>query len=221
MDTNNLDQLVAWKVGMSLDNADQAKKIEVVRAAILEDISERYPWSFLERKTETISLSSGDREKTLPKDFQRLISVALIDSDNVVYPIHPAQPSEVEEENPDLDDTDRPYRRWLEWDSVTQRPQVVLDPKCDASYTLRLRYQKKLMPNQVLLVPNGLIAFWGMVVVLTKVEKSDVIKKYSDLYEFGIQRMWASDMPDLNYAGDQKVALSIERFNQDMDGIHG
>lgn len=214
MNTDRLDKLVAWKAGLSLTNKVQKDIITSVRPEVLLDISKRYPWSFLERKSESISLSADDTEKKLPPDFLRIIGVALIDSDDVVYPVHSQKSSTWEEGQPDQTHTDRPYLYWLEWHTTTGRPQIVLKPKSDGSYTLRIRFQKKLLADQVSLIPDGLVPFYGMMLILEK--NVEQITIYKNLYEGGISKMWKSDMPDLNDAPDLKPDRAIENFNQYM-----
>jgi len=216
LNTDRLDKLVAWKAAKSLDNTEDKDIIECVRAEILLDISKRYPWSFLERKSESISISAGDTEKNLPYDFVRIIGVALIDSDNVVYPVHSEKPATYEEEQPDEDDTDRPHLCWIEWDATTGKPKIVLKSKSDGSYTLRLRYQKKILEDQVSLIPDGLAAFYGMMMI---VGAEDQMVTYKNMYEAAIGQMWASDMPDLNDMSDLKPDKALEIFNQYMGGL--
>jgi len=217
LNTDRLDKLVAWKAGLSLNNKIQKDVITSVRPEVLLDISKRYPWSFLERKSELITLSAGDTLKELPPDFLRIIGVALIDSDDVVYPVHSEKSSTWEEGQPDQTNTDRPYLYWLEWNTATGKPWIVLKPKSDGSYTLRVRYQKKLMKDQVALIPDGLVPFYGIMLILEKnVEQMTI---YKNLYEGGINKMWASDMPDLNDAPDLKPDRAIENFNIYMDGL--
>lgn len=217
MNTDRLDKLVAWKAGLSLTTKRNKDIITSVRPEVLLDISKRYPWSFLERKSELITLSADDTIKELPPDFLRIIGVALIDSDDVVHPVYSAKPLTWEEEHPDQTHTDSPYRYWLEWNTTTGRPWIVLKPKSDGSYTLRIRYQKKILADQVSLIPDGLVPFYGMMLILEK--NVEQITIYKNLYEGGIKKMWASDMPDLNDTPDLKPGRAIENFNIYMDGL--
>lgn len=217
MNTDRLDKLVAWKASLSLTNKVQKDIITSVRPEVLLDISKRYPWSFLERKSEDITLSAGDTEKELPPDFVRIIGVALIDSSSVVHKVHSAKSLTWEEGQPDQTHTDIPYRYWLEWNTTTGKPWIVLKPKSDGSYTLRVRYQKKLLADQVSLIPDGLVPFYGMMLILEK--NVEQITLYKNLYEGGIVKMWASDMPDLNDAPDLKPDKAIEIFNIYMGGL--
>lgn len=219
MNTDRLDKLVAWKTGLSLTNKTQKNIVTSVRPEVLLDISKRYPWSFLERKSEDITLSANDTEKELPFDFLRIIGVALKDSNNVITPVHSTKSLTWEAETPDEDDTDTPYRYWLEWNATTGRPLIVLKPKSDSVYTLRVRYQKKILADQVSLIPDGLVPFYGIMSILEK--NVEQITIYKDLYESGINKMWTSDMPDLNDAPDLKPDRSIEIFNIYMDVIRG
>ena len=217
MNTDRLDKLVAWKAGLSLTTKRDKDIITSVRPEVLLDISKRYPWSFLERKSESISLSAGDTLKKLPPDFLRVIGVALIDSGDVVYPVHSQKSATWEEGRPDQTHTDRPYLYWIEWNVTTRKPGIVLKPKSDGSYTLRIRYQKKILADQVSLIPDGLVPFYGMMLILEK--SVEQITIYKNLYETGIEKMWASDMPDLNDTPDLKPDRAIENFNIYMDGL--
>jgi hypothetical protein len=218
LDTTSLDKLVAWKASLDISDDDTADRIQSVRTEILLDISKRYPWSFLERKSESITLSSGDYHKELPPDFLRIIGVGIFSTtDNVVYPVHSERAGNWEEGNPDEDDTDQPYFYWLEWHSITGKPWIALRPKSDSSLTLRIRYQKKLLADQVPFIPNGLVPFFGMMSVL--ISDADKMNLYKSLYEAGIEQMWISDMPDLNDAPDLKPDRAIEIFNEYMDSL--
>ena len=214
MNTTNLDKIVAHKAGLSPDNETDAEIIAIARAETLADISRRWPWSFLERKDTDTTLAADDTETDLPDDFVRLIcKPALYASDNQVYQIHPEQPGTHDEGNPDEDDTVQPYTYWLEWDSTSGDPKIVFGQKVDGAYTLRLRYQKTLSADQVAVLPHGLPAGYGMMVLLCN---PDETATYKNLYEAAIAEMWASDIPDLNDMPDLKADRAIERFNQDM-----
>lgn len=216
MNTNALDKIVAHKASLALTNKKNKDIIAIARGVIVPDIGGRYPWSFLERKSTSITLVAGDVEKVLPSDFLRKISLVIYASDNIILPVHTEKPSSHDEEGPDEDSTDRPFTNWIEWNSTTGKPWIRFGQKSDGAYTLRLRYQKKLSAKQVALLPNGLSAIHGMMMLLCK---PDQLVTYKNLYEAAIAEMWASDMPDLNDAPDLKPARAIERFNQDAWNI--
>lgn len=217
MNTTNLDKIVAHKAGLDVDgNVEDAAIIAIARAETLADISQRYPYSFLERKSTSITLAAGDVEKALPEDFVRKLSLAIYASDNVVHPVYTEKPSTHDEAEPDEDETDRPFTNWIEWNSTTGKPWIRFGQKSDGVYTVRLRYQKKLAADQVAILPNGLAAIYGMMILLCK---PDETAAYANLYEAAIAKMWASDMPDLNDAPDFKADRAIERFNQDMHNL--
>ena len=217
MDATALNNLIRYKIPESASEEDITNIIESVRNDVVADICKRRPWSFLERKSTGVTLSSGDYQKALPQDFIRMIGVRIYGtSDNVVKPIPSWKPMEYEEAEPDLDDTDKPWRYWIYYDTDTAEYKIELRPKSDGNYTLLLRYQVSLNGSEVNRLPNGLVAFYGIMAVMAK---PDEMKYYKTLYEAGIHEMWANDMPDLGDESVFKVDKAVEIYNRYMDSI--
>lgn len=216
MEKTKLQKLIYHKLVMSPNNESETAIVDSVIGEVMKDISKKYPWSFLAKKKTSLSLTSGDYQIDLPRGLSHVISIALLDSDNLVYPVHSIKPTEFDRDNiPDLDDTDRPYMGWVYWDD-NGNPCYEFRPKSDGSYTVQLRYRKMLGFGDVEAVPNGLVVFWGVMAVMATHEE---VASYHTLYERGIQQMWIDDVPDLSEESNQKIDPATETFNDFMGTI--
>jgi len=216
MEKTKLQKLIYYKLNISPNQESETDIVASVIGEIMKDVSKRYPWSFLAKKSTSLSLTSGDYQIDLPRDLSHLISVALLDSDNIVYPVHSTKPTEFDRDGtPDLDDTDRPYKCWIYWDD-DRNPCLEFRPKSDGSYTIQLRYRQTLGFDDVEAIPNGLIIFWGVMAVLATHEE---LGSYHTLYERGIQEMWIDDVPDLGEETNQQVDEATKTFNEFMGNL--
>jgi len=216
MEKTKLQKLIYYKLNISPNQESETDIVASVIGEIMKEISKRYPWSFLAKKNTGLTLTSGQYQKDLPRDLAHVISVALIDSDNLVYPVHTIKPTEFDRDGiPDLDDTDRPYKGWVYWDD-DRNPCYEFRPKSDGSYTVQLRYRQTLGFDDVEAIPNGLVIFRG---VMAELAPPDQMNAYEGRYERGIQQMWIDDVPDLGEETNQQVDEATKTFNEFMGNL--
>jgi len=216
MTLDQLKNLIYHKAKISSAETSEVNIVTSVIAEVINDVCKRYFWSFLEEKDDSsITLSAGEYQKELPSDFLHLKGVVLKDADNITYPVFSEKELEVYRGKPDLDDTGRPYLRWVYWDSANKY-YLQFHPKSDGSYTVLLRYLQKLNEDEIGRIPNGLVIFFGCMRVLAS---PDEMAKYDTMYENGILRMWDSDDSDLEAEPELGLDEAIKQFNQYMAGI--
>lgn len=215
MGATQLENLLYHKLGISPSETAETNIIKSVIGEVVQDITRRFPWSFLEMKNTSKTLNAGDYQKALPPDFLHLISACLISADNVTYRLHPKKPAEFDAMQTDLDDTNRPYLRWVYYDDAGD-PHIEVRPKSDVTYTLQVRYKKNLTSSYTV-IPNLLVIFYGVMAIMAP---ADQMGYYKRLYESGLLEMWASDRPDLEDEPVWKINRQTEEFNIYMDGLN-
>lgn len=217
MNKAGLQNLIYHKAKISPSATTETDIVDTVIAEVLLVFCKERPWTFLKKKSTSITLSAGDYQKELPDDFLHLVSVEVVDSDNVVYPSYSTKPKSFGEDNPDLDDTGRPKKHWHYRDS-NRKSHLEMRPKSDGSYTLHIWYLEKLNVDDINVIPNALVLFWGCMAVLGS---PDEMRMYKNLYNEGIFEMWASDNPDLENQPEQEMDPQTETFNEYMATIQG
>lgn len=193
MGLNELKNLIYYKAKISPVKTTEVNIVDSVIAGVIDDFCRRFPWTFLGVvDDDSISLSAGDYQKALPRDFLHLRAVRLKDSDNVIYKVFSEEEFKAYERSSDLDDTGRPYLRWVYQDSE-RKFYLQFHPKSNAAFTVLLRYLQKLKPDEVGRIPNGLVIFFGCMQILAPPKEMGT---YRTLYENGILQEWVSDRPD-------------------------
>jgi hypothetical protein len=215
MDLTSLKNLIYHKAKIdSAITADVNMVISVIDA-VVSDFSRRYPWSFLKKRDATKSLASGEYQLELPTDFVSLISTELVDSGNIVYPVHSFKERAYAEGNPDLTETGRPYLAWIYYSSG--KWYLEFRPKSDGAYTVRLSYKATLSSDDLTFVPNGLVIFWGC---MSAFAPPDEMALYKKMYENGILSMWGSDRVDMGEEPQLYPDEAVTAFNKYMESIH-
>lgn len=216
MGLNELKNLIYHKAKISPVKTAETNIADSVIAEVIDDFCKRFPWTFLSViDDDSISLSAGDYQKALPRDFLHLKGVRLKDSDNVIHKVFSEEEFGAYEHSSDLDDTGQPYLRWVYYDNE-RKPYLQFHPKSDVAYTVLLRYLQKLNPDDVGRIPSGLVIFFGCMQVLAPPAE---MGKYETLYENGILRAWASDRPDTEEDLDWGTDPMTEAYNAFTAGI--
>lgn len=215
MNLASLKNLIYHKANVSPDDDDQVAIVATVIAEVLDDVSRRFPWSFLKKQSTSITFSAGDYQKELPADFLQLIHFELKDSGNKLHPVHSVNQRIFGEELPNLGATGGPYRFWYYYDG-SRKPYIECRPKLDGDYTANIWYKEKLSTSSMSVIPNGLVVAYGCLAMLAPTDEMDA---YDGRFERGILKMWANDMPDLSAEIRMGVDQRIEAYNRFTAGI--
>lgn len=212
MTNSIIDKIVRHKLQVSSADTLGGDIIEETRKAVVNDICGRQPWTFLRRGTQSDTLAADDSSKNLPGNFLSMREVVIIDSDNIIYPVHSKREIQYDQDNPDTDTTGKPFRYWVEMHEDTGKPVLQFRPKSNGVYTLRSKFYQKLEENETDLIPNGLVVVNG---VLAALNTGDQQVQDEKLYEASISKMWSNDALDLNdepVLQDDPVTTSFNRY---------
>jgi len=216
MGINELKALIYHRAGISPNKTTETNIVASVITEVILDFCKRFPWSFLEEQNDDgITLSVGDYQKALPSDFLHLVRVRLKDSDNIIHKVFSEEEFKAYERSTDLDDTSRPYLRWVYYDS-SRDPYLQFHPKSDGSYTVLLRYLQKLGADDIARIPNGLVIFFGCMEILAAPEEMAI---YGKRYEDKIIQMWMSDNIDLEAETERELDPAILNYNRFTAGL--
>lgn len=207
-----IEKIARHKLQVSSASTVDVDIIEETRKAVVDDICGRHPWTFLRRGTQSDTLAADDSSKNLPGNFLFMREVVVYASDNVIYKVRSRREAQYDEDNPDTDDTDRPYVYWVEMHEDTGKPVIQFRPKSNGVWTLRSKFYQKLEENETDLIPNGLVVVHGIVATLNTGTQQVQDKQ---LYEAGISEMWSNDALDLNdepVFEDDPVTTSFNRY---------